>query len=1023
MAKHEQDKAKLKECLSKAHQLVGEKVEIKEEGEYIYNQLCNLRIDAGLGSIEETLSQRLANLQIDTNDKQPRKAFVDECLKVLLEIQTALLAVCVSGVDESDKDYLGVRDFRLIHTLLQVIISWGFYPCFLPGVGVPLSKRVKSGYTNHELLSKDEKDQRNQQPQTVSTETVHTLLYLVTPLVDVIAHSEKVPSSKSYTTVASILMSRHLPDLYAALLELAYAPTSAFKQQPAIAGEEQLSSATPRTPGNMMQQTKNQVGLKREERDKCARMFMWLFDRSDLPRAMESLMALLGGSPLHPVPNWLRTICGRFLSRILLKPNGVAIVLEFTIGHVDQLQLAQLESIARLILSVPQQMASIESYYAIIIPQLLQLLEKEPLSSPTCQAVTFIVGRVIGKHADLAKIYVVDRIVGPLLDGWHTTEYDTVGNNDSVDMDRVSLSEDGLKSLLQTLHRVMIGGEPSPDVIQTFLSSSIAPLYHLYEFTVHSKSGMRETVLDLLSTYFRITTTSDAIRQLKHILLDKVDLGGARVAYFAPGPTGGVVLRLRRSQKLLAGNELPIDAGILVGFLQSSDNADLCGDFFVFLLNEYSSLQARKQDPKVILLTLHLIMGMLDALGPTILRKPTQIISFANNIIQDHVERLSKDKENESKPTTNKFPDIAHIVDQQELQDIQDAAHDEQFTAEDDFESLVLAINLIRAVLHENEQLSDQATQLLSVSVEPLKQLEKYPFQLVQESVNEVLLAITSYLSAQKMSGMKQTSGTSLEQSREKYRDAMKSLQDDLLPIRAHGMGILKDMALAKDPLVSSGDGLDQLLDIFVRLVQDEDSYIYLNAVKGLSAMTDAYGNQIIKKLGDIYSDSEQKLDNRLRIGEALLQTIQRCGDALGKYANTLIKPLETVLATRDQDSNLRVSALSLLSMACQTCPVALSSQMSELIDWVLNILEIEKTAQVRRAATVLILSLFRGLASQTLYEYPAESLSRTYRTLRYIEETDPDELTRYQARVALSDLDAIMRNEIFKSRIPVRFK
>jgi len=52
-------------------------------------------------------------------------------------------------VDESDKDYLGVRDFRLIHTLLQVIISWGFYPCFLPGVGVPLSKRVKSGYTNH----------------------------------------------------------------------------------------------------------------------------------------------------------------------------------------------------------------------------------------------------------------------------------------------------------------------------------------------------------------------------------------------------------------------------------------------------------------------------------------------------------------------------------------------------------------------------------------------------------------------------------------------------------------------------------------------------------------------------------------------------------------------------------------------------------------------------------------------------------------------------------------------------------
>lgn len=66
-----------------------------------------------------------------------------------LEVNGLLIYAYFAVVNESDKDYLGVRDFRLIHTLLQVIISWGFYPCFLPGVGVPLSKRVKSGYTNH----------------------------------------------------------------------------------------------------------------------------------------------------------------------------------------------------------------------------------------------------------------------------------------------------------------------------------------------------------------------------------------------------------------------------------------------------------------------------------------------------------------------------------------------------------------------------------------------------------------------------------------------------------------------------------------------------------------------------------------------------------------------------------------------------------------------------------------------------------------------------------------------------------
>lgn len=107
--------------------------------------------------------------------------------------------------------------------------------------------------------------------------------------------------------------------------------------------------------------------------------------------------------------------------------------------------------------------------------------------------------------------------------------------------------------------------------------------------------------------------------------------------------------------------------------------------------------------------------------------------------------------------------------------------------------------------------------------MEPLKILEKHPFELVQESVHEVLLAITTYLSAQRMTSNKHGKGNSLEESKEKYRTAMKSLQDDLMPIRAHGIGMLKEMVLAKDPLVSSGEGLDQVLDIFIRLVQDED--------------------------------------------------------------------------------------------------------------------------------------------------------------------------------------------------------
>lgn len=72
-----------------------------------------------------------------------------------------------------------------------------------------------------------------------------------------------------------------------------------------------------------------------------------------------------------------------------------------------------------------------------------------------------------------------------------------------------------------------------------------------------------------------------------------------------------------------------------------------------------------------------------------------------------------------------------------------------------------------------------------------------------------------------------------------------------------------------------------------------------MNAIKGLSALTDTHGNEIIKKLGAIYSDDTQTLDNRLRIGEALLQTVQRAGDALsiyGKYYSWMTRQRSGIL-------------------------------------------------------------------------------------------------------------------------------
>lgn len=180
----------------------------------------------------------------------------------------------------------------------------------------------------------------------------------------------------------------------------------------------------------------------------------------------------------------------------------------------------------------------------MIAPQLLNLLQSiGPSLTPKDQVVTFIVGRMVTKHTTLAKQCLVEPVVGGLARAWQRTDYGVAADDG---MDQVALTDDQVAGMLQTLHNVMIGGDPSPIVIQSFMESSIPALYHLYELTCRMKSNLRGPVLDLLTTYFRIMTTKDALDDLKKIVLDPIDIKGDRIAYFAPSSTGGVVLRLKR---------------------------------------------------------------------------------------------------------------------------------------------------------------------------------------------------------------------------------------------------------------------------------------------------------------------------------------------------------------------------------------------------------------------------------------------------------------------------------------------
>jgi Required for nuclear transport of RNA pol II C-terminus 1 len=129
------------------------------------------------------------------------------------------------------------------------------------------------------------------------------------------------------------------------------------------------------------------------------------------------------------------------------------------------------------------------------------------------------------------------------------------------------------------------------------------------------------------------------------------------------------------------------------------------------------------------------------------------------------------------------------------------------------------------------------------------------------------------------------------------YQRALKLLQDPLLPVRAHGLLLLRELVSTRagtEPHEAVHVLEPAIRDVFLQAIQDDDSYIYLNAVQGLAALTDSFGADVLRSLVRVYADglqgvgagarTQQEVDVRLRVGEALGQVIRRCGDVLPRY-------------------------------------------------------------------------------------------------------------------------------------------
>jgi len=124
-------------------------------------------------------------------------------------------------------------------------------------------------------------------------------------------------------------------------------------------------------------------------------------------------------------------------------------------------------------------------------------------------------------------------------------------------------------------------------------------------------------------------------------------------------------------------------------------------------------------------------------------------------------------------------------------------------------------------------------------------------------------------------------------------------------------------------------ENIDTVFEIFNSNLNDPDTYIYLQAIKGLANCSFHKPELVIDKLGhefghldDTKYPGEKGIEVRTKIGEALVQVTKILGEMTPAHKNKLLNPFLAQLS--HPDPLIRSSSLSNLGEVCKNLKFSL---------------------------------------------------------------------------------------------------
>ncbi|PVH84121.1 hypothetical protein DL98DRAFT_453607 [Cadophora sp. DSE1049] len=596
------------------------------------------------------------------------------------------------------------------------------------------------------------------------------------------------------------------------------------------------------------------------------------------------------------VQSWLRTPLISALARLPLRSRGVQHTIEFVLsvhpstssssasastGRGADISHDALNAISRLLSSPPAGMSA-EEWFGGLAPQLLSLLDGD--GEPEMdRAAAFVIGfGILGR-----KQYGAPGTPGwyafiePMLSALDPTMASPKSRNAPTEPIETIGTRKILVSAVEVskgLHRLstLLTSHPHPALSKRLLRPILLPLWALACWrhgNDQTEKRYREPARKLLRILIQLSPAQtnepnqsgppSTFSLLTDILRKLTFKGRAKAGQtgwtYSSDNVGGIFIEEVRAS---------VPDEIKAPF----DDVDigLATDAFISLLQDMSDVKSDISK---------LFMGLCKKWlsNTTRANKPHIVTPFSksNESIEEDIETTFIEVTVMRKMMTS-FPENLVDDSRQVLELVNGILEDFLANSDPGEETVAVAMSLLNIVLTSPSfRVTDDLEPCLASIETSLSSISRKKLEVSSTAHNLLmLLKFRNTLNEPEDVNMSTPTDRQVE-DKKSYSLAMSYLTatDSPPPVRAQGLELLSRLIRSSSPILD----IPALLVLFSSLLQDNEEYIYLRAIKSFIQLSQKHPKSVMKDLIDRYVDpqEESELDQRLRLGEALLQVIQ----------------------------------------------------------------------------------------------------------------------------------------------------